>query len=61
MACSGLTKNGIPLELIDRWADFYRKIRLGFCSPVTADVDMLLCRPPILFNQYAGDYAEVWK
>jgi uncharacterized protein YbjT (DUF2867 family) len=61
MACSGLTKNGIPLELIDRWADFYRKIRLGLCSPVTADVDILLGRPPILFNQYAGDYAEVWK
>jgi uncharacterized protein YbjT (DUF2867 family) len=61
MACSGLAKNGVPLELIDRWADFYRKIRLGFCSPVTADVDMLLGRPPILFDQYAGDYAEAWK
>jgi uncharacterized protein YbjT (DUF2867 family) len=61
MACSGLAKNGVPPELIDRWADFYRKIRLGFCSPVTADVGMLLGRPPIIFDQYAGDYAEAWK
>ena len=61
MACSGLAKNGVPLELIDRWADFYRKIRLGFCSPVSADVDTLLGRPPISFDQYAGDYAEAWK
>ena len=61
IARAGLAKNGVPLALIDRWADFYRKIRLGFCSPVTADVDMLLGRPPISFDQYAGDYAEVWK
>ncbi len=61
MACSGLAKNGVPPELIDRWADFYRKIRLGFCSPVSADVDVLLSRPPIAFDQYANDYAEAWK
>ena len=61
IACSGLAKNGVPQELIDRWAEFYRKIRLGFCSPVTADVDILLGRPPIIFDQYASDYAEAWK
>jgi uncharacterized protein YbjT (DUF2867 family) len=61
MACSGLAKNGVPPELIDRWADFYKKIRLGFCSPVSANIDALLGRTPISFDQYAGDYAEAWK
>jgi len=61
IACSGLARSGVPQKLIDRWAEFYRKIRLGFCSPVTADVDILLGRPPISFDQYAGDYAEAWK
>jgi uncharacterized protein YbjT (DUF2867 family) len=61
MACSGLSKNGVPRELIDRWADFYRKIRLGFCSPVSSNVDTLLGRPPVSFDQYAADYVEAWK
>jgi uncharacterized protein YbjT (DUF2867 family) len=61
MACSGLAKNGVPQELIDRWADFYRKIRRGFCSPVSPDVDMLIGRSPITFDQYVDDYAGAWK
>jgi uncharacterized protein YbjT (DUF2867 family) len=61
MACSGLAKNGVPQELIDRWTDFYRKIRQGFCTSVSADVERLLGRPPISFDQYASDYAEAWK
>jgi uncharacterized protein YbjT (DUF2867 family) len=60
-ACSGLAKNGVPQELIDRWANFYKKIRLGFCSPVSADVGTLLGRPPISFDQYVDDYAEAWE
>ena len=60
-AVESLRSGGIPQELIDRWTEFYRKVRQGFCAPVTSDVEEILHRPPILFDQYAADYAEVWK
>jgi uncharacterized protein YbjT (DUF2867 family) len=60
-ARSGLAASGVPAELIDRWAEFYRKIRIGFCSPVSRDVNLLLGRPPISFDQYASDHAVAWQ
>jgi uncharacterized protein YbjT (DUF2867 family) len=61
VARSGLARNGFPPDLIDRWTDFYRKIRQGFCSVVSSDVDLILGRPAITFDKYAVDYAEAWQ
>jgi uncharacterized protein YbjT (DUF2867 family) len=61
IACEGLKKAGIPQDLIDRWTEFYRKVRQGLCAPVSTDVENILGRPPILFDQYANDYADAWK
>jgi uncharacterized protein YbjT (DUF2867 family) len=51
----------IPVELIERWTDFYWKVRLGLCSPISADIESVLGRPPILFDQYANDYSASWQ
>jgi uncharacterized protein YbjT (DUF2867 family) len=56
-----LIKGGIPSGLIERWTEFYRKIRMGLCAPISADAESVLKRPPILFDQYAKDYAASWK
>jgi len=55
-----LLKGGIPTDLIERWTEFYRKVRQGLCSPVSTDTELLLGRSPILFDQYANDYAASW-
>jgi uncharacterized protein YbjT (DUF2867 family) len=51
----------IPADLIERWTDFYRKVRLGLCSPISADIESVLGRPPILFDQYVSDYSASWQ
>jgi uncharacterized protein YbjT (DUF2867 family) len=61
VARAGLAKSGIPADLIERWTDFYRKIRQGFCSPVSTDVERILGRSPLSFEQYANDYAASWR
>jgi uncharacterized protein YbjT (DUF2867 family) len=60
-ARAGLARNGFPPELIERWTDFYRKIRRGLCSVVSPDVNRVLDRPAITFDKYAADYAETWR
>jgi len=56
-----LRKGGIPTDLIERWTDFYRKVRQGLCSPISTDVESVLGRSPISFDQYAVDYAAAWR
>src|ERR1035437_4716440 len=56
-----LLKAGIPIDLIERWTDFYRKVRQGLCSPISTDVESVLGRSPILFDQYAKDHAASWQ
>ena len=56
-----LMKRGIPTDLIERWTDFYRKVRQGLCSPISTDVESVLGRSPILFDQYANDYTAAWR
>ncbi|MDR3666108.1 MAG: SDR family oxidoreductase [Ignavibacteriaceae bacterium] len=51
----------IPHDLIERWTDFYRKVRAGLCSTISPDIESVLGRPPILFDRYAGDYAASWQ
>jgi len=60
-ALAGLAARGVPSGYIERWADFFRKVRKGLCAPVSGDVEKVLGRPPILFDQYAEDYATSWQ
>jgi uncharacterized protein YbjT (DUF2867 family) len=61
IARSGLIKGGVPNDLIERWTEFYRKVRKGLCSPVSTDIELVLDRSPILFDQYANDNAASWR
>lgn len=60
-AASGLVKKGVSQGHIQRWTDFFRKVREGLCARVTTDVEDILNRPAIAFAQYAGDYAHAWR
>jgi uncharacterized protein YbjT (DUF2867 family) len=56
-----LEKVGVEIDQIERWTNFFRKVRAGFCSPISNDVELVLGRPPISFDTYATDYADAWK
>ncbi len=60
-ARTGLSARGVPSGRIERWADFFSKVRRGLCAPVSEDLESVLGRSPILFDQYAEDYAESWR
>jgi uncharacterized protein YbjT (DUF2867 family) len=60
LACAALRKAGVAGDLIERWAEFYRKVRQGLCAPVTHDVRSVLRRPQVTLGQYAKDHAAVW-
>jgi uncharacterized protein YbjT (DUF2867 family) len=60
-ARAGLEARGVPSGYVQRWADFFFKVRNGFCEAVTGDVEQILGRPPILFDQYAKDFAQSWR
>lgn len=60
-ARKALTKAGVPQDVIDRWAAFYKKVREGFCTPVLNDLENIIERKPITFSQYANDYANSWN
>lgn len=59
-ARAGLAQRGVAADLIERWIDFYRKVRRGLCSTVSTDVEYVIGRSPIAFDQYAIDYAVSW-
>lgn len=61
IACGALAKGGVPKDLIDRWTDFHRKVRQGFSSPVSMDIDTLLGCSPILFDRFSIDFAASWR
>ena len=61
VACAALKKAGVPDGLIERWRNFYQIIRQGLCATITRDVESILGRPPITFEQYAKDYAASWR
>lgn len=61
VARASLVKAGVPDDLIERWADFHNKVRQGFCAPVSAEVENILGRDPISFDQYANDYVGSWR
>ena len=39
----------------------YLSTRNGMAEPVTGEVVLLTGRAPILFRQYAQDYADAWR
>lgn len=61
VARAALVNRGISTDVIERWAEFHRKVRQGLCSPVLKDTELLIGRPPILFDQYATDHAASWR
>jgi len=60
VARAALAAAGTPPDHIERWTDFFRKVREGLCAPVSRDVDSILGRPPITFDRYATDHASFW-
>ena len=61
VARAALAKAQVPEEHIQRWTEFFRKVRGGLCAPVHRDVETILDRPPISFDEYARAYAPAWK
>jgi uncharacterized protein YbjT (DUF2867 family) len=60
-ARAGLAARNVPSGHIERWSDFFSKVRRGLCEPVSGDVEKILGRPPILFDRYAADFARSWQ
>jgi len=56
-----LDKAGVEPDQIERWTNFFRKVRGGLCSTVSPDVEQILGRPPIKFDTYTNDYSFAWK
>ncbi len=55
-----LTKSGFSSEMIERWTKFFQMVRHGYCAAVSHDVEVILGRPAITFEQYVRDYAPSW-
>ena len=60
-ARAALSARGVPSGYIERWADFFSKVRRELCAPVSGDIELVLDRSPILFDRYAADYARSWR
>jgi len=52
---------GWPDDQIARMGAMFRMVRRGFCEPVSPDVASVLGRPPLSFEQFAGEHAALWK
>jgi len=50
-----------PSDIAEMMSTLYSMIRQGWTTIVTNDVAEVLGRPPISFEQFAADHAEVWK
>lgn len=61
MARAALGRKCVPADRIERWTDFYRKVRRGFCAPVSPAVEALLGRAPIPFDRYVSENAASWR
>ncbi len=56
-----LKKKGVSDDLIQRWIFFYRRVRQGSCALITHDVETIIGRLPISFDQYVSDHSSAWK
>ena len=60
-ARAGMQKEGWPAESVEFMLGLFARVREGYAEEVTSDVREVLGREPILFEQYARDYAEIWQ
>ncbi len=60
-ARTALTNAHVPPDIVERWTEFYRMVREGFCAEISESVGQILGRPPMTFRQYAADYAAAWQ
>lgn len=56
-----LTRNGWPAESADFMAGLFRPVEQGWAASVSPDVESILGRKPITFQQFASDNAAVWR
>ena len=57
----GLQSFGTPPHLIEMMVMLFRFVRQGYTGGVSHDVNDVLGRPPISFDQFAKDHADCWK
>ena len=60
-ARASLKQAGAAAGQIERWSNFFKKVREGFSSGVSDDIISLINRSPITFKKYAEDYAAWWN
>ena len=56
-----LLNEGIPQDSIHYYSRLYSVVRAGSYAPVSADVENILKRKPIGFEQYVKDYMDYYK
>ncbi len=56
-----LHAQGMPPEAIEELARLYAIVREGSCAVVSDDVEAVLGRPPISFEQFASDHADLLR
>ena len=60
-ARKAMKQNGMNDWLIDAIMEFYTIIKAGHASKTTNEVEQIIGRKPISFNQFAKDYAEFFR
>jgi uncharacterized protein YbjT (DUF2867 family) len=56
----GMAAGGLSPAHVERLIGFYRLVRAGACSPVSTDVESVLGRPPITFDEFASGHSAAW-
>ncbi len=52
---------GLPGEIIELMSSLHQIIAAGYAARTTDDVELLLGRKPMSFEQFARDYAKTWS
>ncbi|HEX7343008.1 MAG TPA: SDR family oxidoreductase [bacterium] len=60
-ARQGLKAQGWPPEAVEYMIMLYGFVRAGFAADITPDVEKILKRKPLVFEQYVRDDADAWK
>ncbi len=55
-----MRKRGFTSAFIAVMTAIYTVNKLGLAATVTADVERVVRRKPILFEQFASDYRNTW-
>jgi uncharacterized protein YbjT (DUF2867 family) len=57
----GMKQWGLPEEIIELMSSLHQIVAAGYAAGTTDDVELLLGRKPISFEQFARDYAKTWS